>query len=88
MNGSNVILSWTAPFSLDIKEGPDIDGYFVKVYKNDLCVSNSSTRETGFNYTLHSDSNDACHNYTFIVEALNIVGSGHPNSVSSPSKPA
>ena len=79
VDGSIASLSWTAPFSLDIPEDPDIMGYCVDVYGSDdsLIFSLCGINETALNYTLPSDYSD----YTFTVTPVNVVGNGSNSSV-------
>ena len=75
INGSNVTLSWTAPFSLDITNNDPAIGYCVDVYRSGSLVhSECGITETEFNYTLPPDG--SCHNYTFTVTPVNAAGNG------------
>ena len=77
-NGSNVSITWTPPFTLDISGvNPDITGYCITVTSRITSLTLNSqcgTNVTEFHYTLSPDS--ACNTYNFTVVPVNIVGNG------------
>ena len=86
---SNISLSWTEPFTLDIAGvDSDISGYCEDVMVIDKVsslthFSNCSIINTGFQYTLPTDR--GCHeSYLFTVAPINIVGIGLSANVSYP----
>lgn len=83
---STITLNWTAPFTHDITGGQDIEGYSVIVTRDfnssNYTITNYTTTETSFLYTLPSDGMNACLSYLFTVYARNPAGDGDNSSVS------
>ena len=84
-NGSIIIISWSAPFSLDVTGvDPDI-WYSVLIYNvtdNPTaipCTDCINITET--NYTFTPDYPSPCHKYIFTVIPLNGAGQGSPERV-------
>ena len=84
---SNFSLTWTAPFTLDIRGvDPDIT-YCVGVVNStssSTLHSECDITETDYEYPIPPDS--ACHNYTFIVTPVNPVGNGTSTSMYYPTE--
>ena len=72
INGSTVLLSWTAPYTLD---NVPITGYHVDDGFNNLNTSNT-------NITLSTTDPDVCNITTITISPINGAGIGEPNNVS------
>ena len=72
INGSSVLLSWTAPYTLD---NVPITGYHVDDGFNNLNTSNT-------NITLSTTDPDVCNITTITISPINGAGIGEPNNVS------
>ena len=77
-----ISLTWEPPFTLDIPEDPDIEGYCVDVFNSDSNILIHT--ECGLNTSLFSYTTDdsACYNYLFTVKPVNVVGNGTSNNIS------
>ena len=80
---NNIItLTWEPPFTLDIpSEDPDIRGYCVDIFNstsNMLIYSECGIITTLFQFT---PKDTVCHNYTFTIIPVNVVGNGTNNTV-------
>ena len=78
---SSIIISWSAPFSLDVTgDGPDI-WYTVLIYDvtdNPTAIPcTDCTDITETHYTFTPDYLSPCHKYIFTVIPLNGAGQGH-----------
>ena len=78
---SSIIISWSAPFSLDVTGvDPDIR-YSVLIYNatdNPTAIPcTDCTDITETNYTFTPDYSSPCHKYIFTVIPLNGAGQGH-----------
>ena len=75
--GTNISLTWTAPFTLDISNvDPDIT-YCVDVVNStssSIVLSECRITVTGFNFSIPLGR--VCDNYTFTVTPVNVVGNG------------
>ena len=78
-----ITLTWLPPFTLDIpSEDDDIRGYCVDVFNstsNMLIYSECGISATLFQYPKPNDT--VCHNYTFTVTPVNVVGNGTSNTI-------
>ncbi len=81
---SIISLTWTPPFSLDIRYvNPDITGYCVGVVNSTSSLvihSQCGITDTQYNYTV-SPRSTPCDTYTFTITPVNIVGNGTSASV-------
>ena len=75
---SSIIISWTAPFSLDVTGvDPDI-WYSVLIYnETDIISCTDCMNITETTYTFTPDYPSPCHKYIFTVIPLNGAGQGH-----------
>ena len=71
LNGSSVLLSWTAPYSLD---NVPITGYYINNGFNSIT--------TNTNITLSATDPDPCVLTNISVAAINGAGIGRPNNIS------
>ena len=75
--GTDISLTWTAPFTLDIPNvDPDIT-YCVDVVNStssSTVLSECGITVTGFNFSIPIGR--VCDNYTLIVTPVNVVGNG------------
>ena len=75
--GTDIFLTWTAPFTLDISNAdPDIT-YCVDVVNStssSTVLSERGITVTGFNFSIPLGR--VCDNYTFTVTPVNMVGNG------------
>ena len=74
INGSSVLLSWTAPYTLD---NVPITGYHVDDGFNNFNTSNENT-----NITLSMTDPDVCNITIITISPINGAGIGEPNNVS------
>lgn len=81
-----LVISWTAPFSLDVT-GVDHDvWYSVLVYNVTekqtaiTCTDCINTTETNYTFVLDYHNNIICHKYIFTVIPFNGAGKGQPSS--------
>ena len=73
INGSSVLLTWTAPYTLD---NVPITGYYIVVNG----VENITTNNT--NITLSATNSDSCLLNNVSVSPINDVGIGSSNDIS------
>lgn len=74
---STLFLNWTAPFSQDISGvEPDITGYYVNVFINDVFDSTEFVDVTEFTYHIPPDSRGSGCVIQFTVTPVNLVGNG------------
>ena len=82
---NTVCLTWTAPFSLDLTDAPEIEEYCVEVL-NTTSSQNFTAMcgisDTEFCYSMPDD--DVCHRYITSVVAVNAAGIGAKTSVVLP----
>ena len=74
INGSSVLLSWTAPYTLD---NVPITGYHV-----DDGFSNFNTSNNDTSIVLSATDPDVCNITTITISPINGAGIGGPNNVS------
>ena len=72
LNGSSVLLSWTAPYTLD---NVPITGYYIHDGFNNITTNNT-------NITLSATDPDPCVLNNISVAAINGAGIGEPNNIS------
>ena len=72
LNGSSVLLSWTAPYTLD---NVPITGYYIQDSFNTIATNNT-------NSTLSSTDPDPCVSNNISVAAINGAGISDPNNIS------
>ena len=72
INGSSVLLSWTAPYTLD---NVPITGYYINDGFNNITT-------TITNITLSATGPDPCKINNVSVTAINGAGIGEPNNIS------
>ena len=90
-SGRSVLISWTAPFSLDVTdEGPNISYILLIRVQNVTKGINSIlalrphtniTHYTKTSYTFTPDDPDPCILYNFTVTPYNGAGQGEPNHI-------
>ena len=82
ITGKNTFISltWTAPFTLDISTETEDISYCVDVFISTLIYTECGISTTQFQYAKPNDS--VCHNYTFTVTPVNVVGNG-PSTIMS-----
>ena len=86
----SIIISWSAPFSLDVtNDDPDI-WYSVLIYNvtdNPTAIPCTDCMDiTETHYTFTPDYPSPCHKYIFTVIPLNGAGQGHISNVTVFSK--
>ena len=74
INGSSVLLTWTAPYTLD---NVPITGYYIVNGLVNITTSNNNT-----NITLSATNPDPCILNDVLVSPINDVGIGSSNNVS------
>ena len=72
LNGSSVLLSWTAPYTLD---NVPITGYYINDGFNNITINNT-------NSTLSATDPNPCILNNISVTAINVAGIGEPNNIS------
>ena len=72
LNGSSVLLSWTAPYTLD---NVPITGYYIRDGYNNIITNNTVI-------TLSATDPDPCVLTNISIAAINGAGIGEPNNIS------
>ena len=72
INGSSILLSWTAPYTLD---NVPITGYYINDGFNNITTTNTSI-------VLSTTDPDVCNITTITISPINGAGIGEPNNIS------